>query len=72
MILRITDVKTAEAHNEDANPDELERNKGRAQIVNLLTMDTGNVASLAIQIWNITNNMVDREFYSRAYIVPAC
>lgn len=36
-------------------------NKGRAQVMNLLTIDVTTVSSLATYLWNITNGLVRRE-----------
>lgn len=36
-------------------------NKGRAQVMNLLTIDTGTVASMATYIWGISNGIIQCE-----------
>lgn len=35
-------------------------NKGRAQVMNLLTIDVGTVASMATYTWNISNGIIQR------------
>jgi hypothetical protein len=41
--------------------DEKVPNKGRAQIMNLLTIDCTVVASMATHVWSITNGGVRRK-----------
>ncbi|WWD17007.1 hypothetical protein CI109_101443 [Kwoniella shandongensis] len=56
-ILRTTDAKAMEAHHVDPN-DESKQGQGRSQIMNLLTIDTGMVASLANESWNLSNGTI--------------
>jgi hypothetical protein len=39
-------------------------NKGRAQVMNLLTIDVNTVASMATYIWGISNGIIQRSFSS--------
>ncbi|WVQ79444.1 hypothetical protein IAT38_001542 [Cryptococcus sp. DSM 104549] len=56
-ILRTTDAKDMEAHNVS---DEKKANagKGRSQVMNLMTVDSGTVASMATRSWNFCNGVV--------------
>ncbi|OXB35182.1 ATP-dependent bile acid transporter [Cryptococcus neoformans] len=68
-ILRTTDAKALEAHNTiDSNSDNGKERKGtkekktseargRSQVMNLLTIDTNTVASLATHTWSFTNGI---------------
>lgn len=68
-ILRTTDAKALEAHNTiDSNSDDGHVRKGtkekktsgaqgRSQVMNLLTIDTNTVASLATHTWGFTNGI---------------
>ncbi|BEI85636.1 hypothetical protein CcaverHIS002_0510370 [Cutaneotrichosporon cavernicola] len=56
-ILRSTDVKAMEAQHLTSEEDQ-KANKGRAQVMNLLTIDVGTVASMATYIWNISNGII--------------
>jgi hypothetical protein len=55
-ILRTTDARALEAKKDS---DEAAKNQGRSQVMNLLTIDTGAIASLGIYTWNITNALVN-------------
>ena len=35
--------------------------KGRAQVMNLLTIDTNTVASMATYVWGISNGLIRRK-----------
>jgi hypothetical protein len=59
-ILRATDAKAMEAQHLTSAED-AKANKGRAQVMNLLTIDVTTVSSLATYLWNITNGLVRRE-----------
>nr|XP_018262736.1 uncharacterized protein I303_04216 [Kwoniella dejecticola CBS 10117]OBR84894.1 hypothetical protein I303_04216 [Kwoniella dejecticola CBS 10117] len=56
-ILRTTDAKALEAHNVK-DGDKADLNKGRSQVMNLMTIDTGTIASMATHLWNFANGMV--------------
>lgn len=60
-ILRSTDVKAMEAQHLTSEEDQ-KANKGRAQVMNLLTIDVGTVASMATYIWGISNGIIQRVF----------
>jgi ABC-type multidrug transport system fused ATPase/permease subunit len=55
-ILRTTDARGLEAKKDS---DEASKKQGRSQVMNLLTIDTGAIASLAIHIWHVTNALVN-------------
>ncbi|TYJ53022.1 hypothetical protein B9479_006351 [Cryptococcus floricola] len=55
-ILRTTDAKALEAHNVDAD-DKTQDQRGRSQVMNLLSIDANTVASLATRLWNFANGM---------------
>jgi len=59
-ILRLTDVKTVEAHT--LSEEDTASGKGRSQILNLLTVDTGTIAGLATHVWGASNAFIDREW----------
>ncbi|KLT42676.1 P-loop containing nucleoside triphosphate hydrolase protein [Cutaneotrichosporon oleaginosum] len=56
-ILRSTDVKAMEAQHLTSDEDQ-KANKGRAQVMNLLTIDVNTVASMATYIWGISNGII--------------
>ncbi|OCF60910.1 hypothetical protein L486_00554 [Kwoniella mangroviensis CBS 10435] len=56
-ILRTTDAKALEAHNVSPG-DKAVGNQGRSQVMNLFTIDTGIVASMATHIWGFGNGMI--------------
>ncbi|WWC94460.1 hypothetical protein V866_001306 [Kwoniella sp. B9012] len=56
-ILRTTDAKALEAHNVTPG-DKADGNQGRSQVMNLFTIDTGIVASMATHIWNFGNGII--------------
>ncbi|WVQ99735.1 hypothetical protein IAU59_006877 [Kwoniella sp. CBS 9459] len=56
-ILRTTDAKALEAHNV-AEGDKDAQSRGRSQVMNLLTIDTGTVASMAIHTWGFANGLI--------------
>ncbi|KAK8864683.1 hypothetical protein IAR55_001935 [Kwoniella newhampshirensis] len=56
-ILRTTDAKAMEAHNVKDN-DKDSSSKGRSQVMNLLTIDAGIVASLANYTWGFANGLI--------------
>ncbi|WVW84262.1 hypothetical protein I302_106292 [Kwoniella bestiolae CBS 10118] len=56
-ILRTTDAKALEAHNVTSG-EKADDNQGRSQVMNLLTIDTGIVASMATHIWNFGNGII--------------
>lgn len=58
-ILRVTDVKTIEAHN--LTDKQTEEGKGRSQIINLLTIDSGSMAGLSCHLWNASNALIARK-----------
>jgi hypothetical protein len=58
-ILRSTDAKAMEAHH--LTDEETESGKGRSQVMNLLTIDSGMIASLATKVWDLTNALISRE-----------
>ena len=49
-------MKSVEAHN--LTEAATQAGKGRSQIINLLTIDSGSMASLATHVWNATNAIV--------------
>ncbi|ODO08343.1 ATP-dependent bile acid transporter [Cryptococcus wingfieldii CBS 7118] len=55
-ILRTTDAKALEAHNVDVD-DKTQDNRGRSQVMNLLSIDANTVASLATRLWDFANGM---------------
>ncbi|WOO83211.1 ATP-dependent bile acid permease [Vanrija pseudolonga] len=55
-ILRATDAKAMEAQHLTSEEDR-KANKGRSQVMNLLTIDTGTVSSMASYIWSISNGL---------------
>ena len=44
--------------------EEKEMGKGRSQVMNLLTIDTGTIAGMATKVWDITNAIITRMFLS--------
>lgn len=62
-ILRSTDAKAMEAQN--LSEEDTKAGKGRAQVMNLLTIDTNTVASMATYVWGISNGLIRREFENR-------
>ncbi|EIW65943.1 hypothetical protein TREMEDRAFT_35758 [Tremella mesenterica DSM 1558] len=56
-ILRSTDAKAMEAHNV-TDDEKSSGSKGRSQVMNLLTIDTGTIASLGTHTWNLTNAII--------------
>ncbi|OCF43038.1 hypothetical protein I317_03131 [Kwoniella heveanensis CBS 569] len=56
-ILRTTDAKALEAHNV-AEGDKDAQGRGRSQVMNLLTIDTGTIASMAIHTWGFANGLI--------------
>lgn len=44
--------------------------KGRAQVMNLLTIDTNTVASLATYIWGISNGLIRRKLFPASSADP--
>ncbi|WVF71138.1 hypothetical protein IAT40_005935 [Kwoniella sp. CBS 6097] len=56
-ILRTTDAKALEAHNV-AEGDKDAHGQGRSQVMNLLTIDTGTIASMAIHTWGFANGLI--------------
>jgi len=55
-ILRTTDARGLEAKKDS---DETSKNQGRAQVMNLLTIDASAVASLGIYAWNVSNALIN-------------
>ena len=55
-ILRSSDAKSKEAHN--LEKDETRIRKGKSQVVNLLTIDSIQIASMATRVWAISNAMI--------------
>lgn len=55
-ILRTTDARALEAKKDS---EEANKNQGRAQVMNLLTIDTGAIASLGTHAWNISNALIN-------------
>jgi hypothetical protein len=55
-ILRTTDARALEAKKDG---DQANKNQGRAQVMNLLTIDSGAIASLGIHAWNISNALIN-------------
>lgn len=56
-ILRSTDAKAMEAQHLTSEEDE-KANKGRSQVMNLLTIDVSTISSLATYLWNISNGLI--------------
>jgi len=55
-ILRATDARGLEAKKET---EDTSKNQGRAQVMNLLTIDASAVASLGIYAWNVSNALIN-------------
>jgi hypothetical protein len=55
-ILQTTDARALEAKKDG---DDANKNQGRAQVMNLLTIDSGAIASLGIHAWNISNALIN-------------
>ncbi|ORY26307.1 P-loop containing nucleoside triphosphate hydrolase protein [Naematelia encephala] len=55
-ILRSTDAKAMEAQH--VSGDQEVSNAGRAQVMNLLTIDSGTIASLATKSWALSNSII--------------
>ena len=55
-ILRTADAAVVETHL--ASDEERAKGKGRSQVMNLLTIDNGTVASLATIAPNVTNSII--------------
>lgn len=56
-ILRSTDAKAMEAQHLTSEEDE-KANKGRSQVMNLLTIDVNTISSLATYLWSISNGVI--------------
>lgn len=56
-ILRSTDAKAMEAQHLTSEEDE-KANKGRSQVMNLLTIDVTTISSLATYLWSISNGLI--------------
>jgi ABC-type multidrug transport system fused ATPase/permease subunit len=55
-ILRTTDARGLEVKKDTG---EASKKQGRSQVMNLLTIDTGAIASLATHVWHVTNALVN-------------
>lgn len=60
-ILRTADAQAMEAHTTLKDGSDPDKSAGRAQVINLLTIDAETVAGLAYVVWNITNGLTTRE-----------
>ncbi|WVR06775.1 hypothetical protein IAU60_003810 [Kwoniella sp. DSM 27419] len=55
-ILRTADAKALEAHN--VTEGNKQKNQGRSQVMNLLTIDTNLIASMAVSTWSFANGII--------------
>lgn len=46
--------------------------KGRAQVMNLLTIDTNTVASMATYVWGISNGLIRRKLTRVVELTISC